>query len=98
MCRLLPAAGVDDGAAGMLTEELEEGLPLVFGGGDCVVEVGPAEAHAEDVGFPEGELALYVVDDMGGRSGCEGQDGDLGQALAQACYLEIGGAEVVAPL
>ena len=47
---------------------------------------------------PEGEQAAYVGRHFGSGRGGEGEHRSVGQHLAQAAYLEIGGAEVVAPL
>ena len=93
-----PAACVDDGAALDAVQDVEQFLGFVCRAADDVGQVLPFEAHAEDVGAGEAEFLLYVVHHLGGGGGCQCQHGHAGQQGAHFGTLQVGGAEVVAPL
>ena len=93
-----PAAGVDDGSAGDAAQDVQQFLAIVLGSADDVGQVGPLEAHAEDVGTGKAQSCLYVVHYLGRGGGRQGEDGNAGQQVAHFGNLQVGGAEVVAPL
>ena len=95
---VLPRAGVDDGRAGYGFEDAQERSLLVVCVAHDVGEVRPGETHADGVLPAEAEALLYVVDDGGGGGGCQGQHGTPGQQAAHGGDVEVGRAEVVAPL
>ena len=63
-----------------------------------VGEVGPGEAHLDDIGLAKTQLLLNVVHHLRRGGGREGQHRDIGLEAAQVGYAKIGRPEVVAPL
>ena len=92
------AAHVDDGAARHLAENMHEFLDLVLGRAHHISQVLALKAHAEDVLLAEMQLLLDVVGHLRRCGGSQGQHGCVGFDLAEVGNLEVGGAEVVAPL
>ena len=73
---------------------------LVGGVAHHVGKVLPLETHAEDVEvcIPLRQFLLYILYDGWGGGGREGKHGGMGHQLAYLGYLQVGRAEVVAPL
>ena len=106
-------AGIDDGAAFHTLKDMDELLPFIGGTPHNIGEVLALEAHLEDVEVSRArytrfsrytrisritKLVLDILDDLGRSCGGERQDWDTRQVLADIGYLEIGRAEVIAPL
>ena len=106
-------AGIDDGTAFHTLEDMDELLPFIGGTPHNIGEVLALEAHLEDIEaslarytrFSRNlrisriaKLVLDILNDLGRGCGGERQDRDTRQVLADICYLEIGRAEVIAPL
>ena len=102
----LAAAHIDDGAAFLSLQYAEHFSQLVLRTAHDVGQVLALERHAEDVECrgtryggrgTRGQLLTNIVHHFRRSGGCEGKDGH-GLYLADGCYVEVGRAEVVAPL
>ena len=92
------AVCVDDGASGVFPECFEYFAGFVLCVADGVCEVGADEAHAVYARVVHLEVCGDVADDLWCGCGCECEQGCGGALLAELCYLEVCGAEVVSPL
>lgn len=67
----------------------------------AVLQVGPVERELQHLGRAHAEARDDVCAHIGGARGGEGDDGNVAQrtvGAAEGAELEVGGAEVVAPL
>ena len=94
----LPAARIDDGRSAGLSENVEQLRLLVHGAAHDIRKVRACKTHLIYVGRAKLELALDVLHHGGSGRGGQCEDGNLGQQLPYLRYLQVGRAEVVAPL
>ena len=98
--RALTVARIDDGRARHALKDVQQLGVLVVGVAHHVVEVLPGKAHTKDslTLRAEAQAAADVFYHLRGGRGRQGQDGAVGQQVAQPGDLEVGRTEVVAPL
>ena len=94
----LSAAGINDGGASHALQDMNHLALLILSFAYYVSQVLALETHFEDILFLEMEPFLYVVYYFGGSCGGKGKYRNARFHLPDAGYLQIGGAEVVAPL
>ena len=71
---------------------------LVFGVAHYISQVLSGKAHLEDIFFPEMQLILDILHDLGGSGGGERQHGSFGNYFPEICDFNIRRTEVIAPL
>ena len=95
---LFPAPGIDDSRAGHFSEYVGQCAQLVFRTAHDVGKVRTDKACPEHILLLEKQSSLYVVHDFGRGSRRQCQYRHAGQLLPNVGDMEIGRAEVIAPL
>ena len=95
---LPPASCIDDGTARGELENVDELSRLVIGVAHDIGQIAAVEAHAVHILLLKQQPLLYVINHLWRSGGGEGQHWRLGFDLTKVSNVQIGGAEVVAPL
>ena len=95
---VVAAIAIDDSRTLDRSQDMNEFLIFVDGLAHHVGKILAGETHTDDILLLELQLLLNVINHFW-RCRCrEGEDRNAGLPLANLCYLEIRGPEVVAPL